>query len=104
MQSPIVSLLLVGVVTVSVAASGVQVTVHSPSASACAILSSPVQFTATATSSNPITGFVVYANNQNVYRNYSSSLNAVVVLSPGTYNVYIRAWDSTGAYGTSPSL
>jgi hypothetical protein len=50
---------------------------------------------------NPITGYVVYVNNNNVYRNYINTLDAWVVLNPGTYNFYIRAWDSTGAFGTS---
>ena len=104
MQSRIVWLLFVSAVSVSAAASGVRVVVHSPGASACAILSSPVQFTATASSANPITGFVVYANNQSVHRTYTSSLNARLVLGAGTYTVYVRAWDSTGAYGSSPAF
>jgi hypothetical protein len=80
--------------------SGVRVTVQSPISGATA--SSPVQFAATAASPHSITGFVVYANNQNVYQTNGSSLNANVALSTGTYSVYIRAWDSTGTYGTSP--
>jgi len=63
-----------------------------------------VQFTATASGANPITGFVVYANNRNVSQTYTSTLNVRVVLSAGNYTVYVRAWDSTGAYGTSPSF
>ncbi len=82
--------------------SGVQVTVQSPAAGTT--VGSPVQFAATATSAHPITGFVVYANNQNVYQTNSSSLSASVTLNPGTYNAFIRAWDSTGAYGTSPTF
>lgn len=104
MQSPIISLLLVCVVTGSAAATGVQVTVQSPAGASCAVLRSPVQFRATATSANPITGFVVYANGNSVYQTARSSLNASVILAPGSYSVYIRAWDSSGAYGTSPTL
>ncbi len=82
--------------------SGVQVAVQSPAGGAT--VASPVQFAATASSAHPITGFVVYANNQNVYQANGSSLNASVALGAGTYSVYIRAWDSTGAYGTSPAF
>src|SRR5919197_1292883 len=80
----------------------VQVAVQSPTAGGS--VGSPVQFTATASSSNPITGFVVYANNQNVYQTNGSALNASVALPDGTYSVLIGAWDSSGAYGTSPAF
>jgi len=81
--------------------SGVCVTVTSPSAGST--VPSPVRFTASAVSASghPITGFVVYADNTNVYRNYIGSLDAWVVLPFGNHSIYIRAWDSTGAYGTS---
>ena len=77
---------------------------HSPSANTCGVLNSPVRFTATATSDHPITGFVVYVNDQNVYLTNNSSLDAAVALPAGTYSVYIRAWDSTGAYETSSTF
>ena len=86
-------------ITVGTSPSGVQVTVQSPISGTTLV--SPLRFTATATSAHPITGFVVYANDQNVYKANNSSLNANVALGVGTYNMYIRAWDSTGAYGTS---
>jgi hypothetical protein len=82
--------------------SGICVNVTSPTAGTT--VGSPVHFTAGATSAagNPITGFVVYVNNNNVYRNTLGTLDAWVVLDPGTYsNVYIRAWDSSGSFGTS---
>jgi hypothetical protein len=104
MRLPIAFLLFACVVTGSAAASGVQVTVQSPVTTSCAILGSPVRFAATATSSNPITGFVVYANNLNVYQTNNSQLNATLALAAGTYSVYIRAWDSTGASGTSATF
>lgn len=84
------------------AASGVQVSVQSPTTGAT--LSSPVLFAAAARSAYPITGFVVYANNQNVYQTNNSTLNGSASLAAGTYTVLIRAWDSTGAYGTSPAI
>jgi len=49
-----------------------------------------------------ITSFVVYVSDNYVYRNTIGTLDAWVVLDPGTYsNVYIRAWDSSGSFGTS---
>lgn len=86
----------------ALSAAQVHVTVQSPASGTT--VGSPVQFAATATSSHPITGFVIYANSQNIYKMNSSSLNASVSLAAGTYSVLIRAWDSTGAYGTSPTL
>ena len=76
------------------------VTVHSPSLSSSATtnVTSPVHFEATAESDASITGYVVYVDNQNVYRNFSSLLDAWVVLTPGTtHSLYIKAWDSTGS-------
>lgn len=83
--------------------SGICVNVTSPTSGTTA--GSPVHFTANAqdAAGNSITGFVVYVNNNNVYRNTISTLDAWVILNPGTYNFYIRASDSTGAFGTSPT-
>jgi large repetitive protein len=83
--------------------SGICVNVSSPTSGTT--VGSPVHFTATAqdAAGNPITGYVVYVNNNNVYRNTISTLDAWVILNPGTYSFYIRAWDSTGAFGTSPT-
>jgi hypothetical protein len=67
-------------------------------------VSSPVTFSATGTSPNGISGWVIYADGQNVYQidNNSNSLTASVNLSAGTHTVYIRAWDKhNGSYGTS---
>jgi hypothetical protein len=83
--------------------SGICVYVSSPTNGTTA--GSPVHFTATAqdAANHPITGYVVYVNDNKVYRNYISTLDAWVILNPGTYNFYVRAWDSTGAFGTSPT-
>jgi len=59
----------------------------------------PVQFKASAVSKNPITGFVVYANNVNVLQQTGSTLNGTANLTPGNYSVKIRSWDSSGAFG-----
>ena len=65
-------------------------------------VTAPVHFSATAESDLGITGFVVYIDNHNVYQNYSPSMDAWVVLQPGTtHSVYIKAWDSSGSLASS---
>jgi hypothetical protein len=87
------------------AARAVTVTVNltSPSGSGSA---SPVRFTATATDSAgyPITGYVVYSDNNNVYQNHVSTLDTWVILPFGNHSIYVRAWDSHGNFGTSQTF
>jgi hypothetical protein len=65
-------------------------------------LTSPVEITAAATrNEHAITGMVAYANSQIVARSNGSTLSAGVPLSPGQYQLVIRAWDSTGYYVSS---
>jgi Bacterial Ig domain len=82
----------------------VSVSVQSPGNGAS--VTSPVTFKASASSPNGISGWVIYVDNQNKYQvdNYSGSLTAGVSLGGGSHSVYIRAWDNTGAYGTSPAF
>ena len=75
------------------------VSVQSPSLSTnnTAAVTTPVHFEATANSDLRITGFVVYIDGTNAYRNLSPSLDAWVVLPPGqTHSLWITAWDSSG--------
>ncbi len=63
---------------------------------------SPVQIAAAAKDNeHPITGMIAYANSQIVAQSSSSTLNALVRLSPGQYQFVIRAWDTTGYYFSS---
>lgn len=62
--------------------------------------SSPIHFAANATSGNPITGWVIYVDSNNVYSSGGSSINTNVNMNQGNHNIVIRAWDSTGAYGS----
>lgn len=84
--------------------SGICVTVSSPTVTGP--VPSPVRFTASAVdgASHPITGFVVYSDNTNVYQNHVSTLDTWVILPFGSHSVYVRAWDSTGAFGTSATF
>jgi hypothetical protein len=77
------------------------VSVQSPklSTSTTINVTTPVHFAATAESDLEVTGYVVYVDHINVYRNFSPSLDAWVILPPGgTHSVYITAWDSTGSH------
>jgi hypothetical protein len=76
----------------------VTVTVTSPTGSSS---TSPVHFVATATSTaGSITGWVVYSDSNNMWQINSTSLNAWVILPFGSHTIIVRAWDSTGAYGS----
>src|SRR5579863_8279157 len=60
-------------------------------------VTSPTHFQVTAESSSAITGYVVYVDHENVFQNHSASLDAWIVLQPGTiHSVYVTAWDSSG--------
>ena len=72
------------------------------STSSTAQVTSPVHFQATTNSSSTITGYVIYVDNQNVYQNYATSLDAWVVLSSGNHNVHVSAWDATNTKYTAP--
>jgi hypothetical protein len=76
------------------------VLICSPTANGSAV--SPAQITAAAIDHEyPITGMVAYANGQIVAQSNSSTLNASVPLSPGQYQLVVRAWDSSGYYFSS---
>jgi hypothetical protein len=63
---------------------------------------SPFQIVATATDNEQrITGMVAYANGRVVAQSSGTTLNAMVSLSAGHYQLIVRAWDSTGYYFSS---
>src|SRR5436305_1856815 len=86
------------------ACSGICVTVTSPTLTESQ--SSPVHFTASAVDSagHSITGYIVYEDGKDQYRNYTSTFDAQVAASGGTHNFFVRAWDSTGAFGSSATF
>jgi hypothetical protein len=57
-------------------------------------LTSPIHVEATAEDTETITGYVVYVDGVNVYRNFSPSADAWITLPPGNHTLYVKAWDS----------
>jgi hypothetical protein len=92
--------------SVSARATVAAVSVQSPmlSSSTTTSVTTPVHFAATADSDLNITGYAVYIDGNNVFRNFSPSLDAWVVLPPGgTHSLAITAWDSTGNHLSTPT-
>ena len=90
---------------------GSQVAVNLTTPSASGTFATPARLTATATSPNAITGYVVYTNASggylNAYQNVKTTLDAWVILhltssgGPKLQSVFVRAWDSLGFCGDS---
>jgi hypothetical protein len=57
-------------------------------------LVSPVHIQATAEDNASITGYVVYVDDTNVFRNFSPSMDAWIALPPGKHSLYVKAWDA----------
>ena len=75
------------------------VSVQSPvlSSSVTTSVTTPIHFAATADSDLKITGYVVYIDGNNVYRSFTPSLDAWVVLPlGGTHSLFITVWDASG--------
>lgn len=69
--------------------------------------SSPVTITATAAAPTPIVAMRVYVDNKSVYslNSFSSAvatLNTSIVMSTGTHNIVVQAWDTKGLVYKSP--
>ena len=70
------------------------------SATAATNLTSPVHVAATAEDLNSITGYVVYVDGQNVFRNFATTVDAWVMLPAGPHTLYVKAWDAHTSYTT----
>ena len=70
------------------------VTVSSPTSGST--VGSPVAFTASATSSHPVTFMRIYVDNVSVYGIAAASLKTSVSMAAGAHNVTVQAWDSVG--------
>ncbi len=82
------------------AAASVSVKVTSPSTTTATV---PLTTTisAQASSGYPITGWYIYVDNNAVWHTGTTgSISASITMASGTHTVLVRAWDSTGAYGT----
>jgi len=66
-------------------------------------VTSPVHFQATAESTYGITGYAIYVDGNQAYLSNLTTLDTWVVMSSGTHNIHVTAWDSTGGYLTIPS-
>ena len=85
--------------TLNVAGQGVTVDLSTPTEGATVF--SPVDFQAKAVSANPITGWHIYVDgNDSFSGGATESIAASVPMNPGTHTVVVRAWDSTGAFGS----
>jgi hypothetical protein len=92
------------VVLASVFAQG-QVTAvafHSPklASSGTVNLVSPIHVQATAQDTITVTGYVVYVDNVNVFRNFAPSVDTWIALAPGVHTLYVKAWDSRSSMAT----
>lgn len=63
-------------------------------------LLSPIHLQATAEDDATVTGFVVYVDNKNVYRNFSQSVDTWIVIPPGYHTLHVKAWDSRSNLST----
>jgi acid phosphatase len=81
-------------------AQGTGVTVCSPASGSSQ--SSPVHFTASASSNHPINAIRIYVDNVSAYTVHASSLDTSLALSSGNHFVVVQAWDSTGAVFKTP--
>jgi hypothetical protein len=97
-------LFVVCAVTLSATVTAVSVANPMLSKQAQTVVTSPIFFSATAESDLRITGYVIYVDNHEVYRNFAPSLDAWVLLMPGTtHALFIKAWDSSGALLSTPT-
>ena len=97
-----VTLLLLVSSSVSSVAAVNTVSIQSPNLSPTGTTNvvSPIHLQATAEDTVTITGYVVYVDNANVFRNFSPSIDAWIALPPGPHTLYVKAWDSQSNKGT----
>lgn len=86
-------LLMALVILVATAHAGLIVT--SPANGAT--VGTSVHFQASASSSYPISAIRVYVDNVSLYTAAATSIDTYLTLSPGTHNVVVQAWDTSGA-------
>jgi hypothetical protein len=101
--SRVFSLLVLPLITSAVASAGVTVTVSSPAAGST--VSSPTTIKASASSGYSITGWYIYVDNKAAWNTGATqTISASVNIPSGTHSIYVRAWDSSGSFGTSSTF
>jgi hypothetical protein len=66
-----------------------------------ATVTSPVLFSASATSSRSITGWRIYVDGSSVYQaGRTSSISQSISMAAGTHQIIVRAWVSNGSYAS----
>jgi hypothetical protein len=63
-------------------------------------LISPIHLQTTAEDTATVTGYVVYVDGVNVYRNFIPSVDAWIALPSGSHSLYVKAWDSHSSLAT----
>ena len=92
--------LVLAVLTLAAASFAVTVSVSTPATNSK--VGSPVTIQASASSTHTITGWAIYVDNTNVYTGGATpSIAPAVAMMAGSHQVIVRAWDSTGAYGSA---
>jgi hypothetical protein len=93
--------LLIGALCFIASFSVAQVTVQVSAPTASSTVSTPIHVHATASSSHLITGWHIYLDGTSVYAGPAvATIDTNVNASQGSHQIVIRAWDSTGAYGS----
>ncbi|HEY2293734.1 MAG TPA: hypothetical protein VGM86_23770, partial [Thermoanaerobaculia bacterium] len=98
---PILAVLLLAVAAPALAT--VTVTVSSPANNANVPTTFNVVASATTDAGGAqVTGWHIYVDSNDVYGTPgpTSSINTAITVSAGTHTVLVRAWDSTGAFGS----
>ncbi|HTK95774.1 MAG TPA: hypothetical protein VL382_09055, partial [Terriglobales bacterium] len=96
------ALILILPLLLAAVAQAVNVTVTSPSSTTATVPTNPT-IVANASSGYPITAWYVYVDSKAAWNTTvdTSSISAPLTLTVGKHTVLVRAWDSSGAYGTT---
>ncbi len=87
--------------TLQLTVAGTAVTVSVSTPINGATVGSPATVNASASSTYPVTGWHIYVDGVNAYNGgASSTISASLAVSAGSHQVIVRAWNSTGAYGS----
>jgi hypothetical protein len=89
--------------TLRASATVAAVTLQSPmlSATTTVNLTSPIHVQATAEDTGMITGYVVYVDSQNVFRNFATSMDAWITIPSGSHELHVKAWDANSSLSTA---